>query len=202
MRGVAARWYAFAAVGVPLAAIAATAVLFGAPRTGASQPWALAAGYLLHLGVVLITVNLAEEVAWMGFVQRSLQERHGPLKAAAATGVVFGLGHVSQVIGESATATMSRLVLLIAVSIPFRALLAWVANRTDSLFLVAMVHAATNAVAAGSILGTGLLDRLYPGAGAGGLVIPLMAVVGLVVVVATRGRLGHSKVAGATSSVR
>lgn len=85
---------------------------------------------------------------------------------------------------------------------PFRALPAWVANRTDSFFLVAMVHAATNAAPAGSILGTGLLDRLYPGARAGGLVIPLMAVVGLVVIVATRGRLGHSKTTEATSSVR
>jgi uncharacterized protein len=81
--------------------------------------------------------------------------------------------------------------LLVAVCIPFRALQGLVYNRTDSLVPVALVHAAANAAAAGSLVGPGLLDRLYPGDGAGGLVFPVLGALGLVAIIVTRGRLGN-----------
>jgi len=72
-----------------------------------------------------------------------------------------------------------------------RALQALVYNRSGSLLPVALVHAAANATAAGSLAGSGLLDRLYPGVGAGGLVFPILGALGLVAIAMTRGRLGH-----------
>lgn len=153
--GVPARWYGFAVVSVPLVVVAVWAAASGPPEQTSSPALAsaLGTGLLLQLVVVFVTFNLWEEVAWMGFVQARLQERHGPIRAAVIAGPVFALGHISQVIEDSVSATLVLLSLLIAVSIPFRALQAWVYNRTDSLFLVGLVHAAANATAAGSVLG-------------------------------------------------
>jgi uncharacterized protein len=189
-----ARWYAAVVVGVPAVSIAGIVAMSGWPAqvNGSALLSAYGLGLLLQLAVVFVTVNWAEEIAWMGFVQARLQGRHGPAVAAGLTAPMFALGHISQLLGESFTATASLLLLMVMICIPFRALLAWVYNRTGSLALVGLVHASANATAAGSILGTGLLERLYPGSGNGGVVIPLLAVVGLVVLISTRGRLGLS----------
>jgi len=187
------RWYAFAVVGVPMIIVALWAAVSGPPeRAPGSAPWlVLCASFLLQLVVVFVTFNLWEELAWMGFVQARLQQRHGAIRAAVLTGPVFALGHVSQVIEGSVTTVIATLALLVAVCIPFRALQALVYNRTGSLIPVALVHAAANAAAAGSLAGAGLLDRLYPGDGAGGLVFPILGALGLVAIPLTRGRLGH-----------
>lgn len=187
------RWYAFAVVAVPGTIVALWAAVSGPPeQTAGSTPWlVLGASFLLHLVVVFVTFNLWEELAWMGFVQARLQQRHGTTRAAILTGPVFALGHISQVIEGSVTTVLATLALLIAVCIPFRALQALIYNRTGSLIPVALVHAAANATAAGSLAGTGLLDRLYPGDGAGGLVFPILGALGLVAIAMTRGRLGH-----------
>ena len=189
---IPARWYALAVVGVPLISVAAIAAPTGWPEqmSGPSLTSAFTSGLLLQLAVVFVTVNWAEEIAWMGFFQARLQGRHRAALAAVMTGPVFAFGHISQLVEDSLAATLSLLALMVVICIPFRALLAWQYNRTGSIVLVALVHAAANATAAGSILGTGLLDRLYPGQGHGGVVIPLLAVVGLVVLIATRSRLG------------
>jgi uncharacterized protein len=188
-----ARWYVFAVVGVPVIIVALWAAVSGPPEQAAgSASWAvLAAGFALQLVVVFLTFNLWEEIAWMGFVQARLQERHGAMRAALLTGPVFALGHVSQVIEGSATTVLATLVLLVVVCIPFRALQALVYNRAGRLVPVALVHAAANATAAGSLAGAGLLDRLYPGDGAGGLVFPILGALGLVAIALTQGRLGH-----------
>jgi membrane protease YdiL (CAAX protease family) len=188
-----ARWYAFAVLGVPFTLVTIWAAVAGPPEQvgGSGAAMALAAGFVLQLVVVFVTFNLWEELAWMGFVQARLQERHGTIRAAVLTGPVFALGHISQVIEDSVATTLVTLILLVAVCIPFRALQTLVYNRTDSLVPVALVHAAANATAAGSLVGTGLLDRLYPGDGAGGLVFPALGALGLVAIAVTRGRLGR-----------
>lgn len=191
---VPARWVVFGAIVVPTITTASTVVVAGPPPIGSASGLVSAAtlGYALSLVVVLMTINWWEEVAWMGFVQARLQRRHGAMRAAAITGVAFGLGHISLAVDEGGSEAVTLTVLLLAVSIPFRALQAWVYNRTDSLLIVGLVHAAANAVAVGSVLGAGLLPRLYGDNSSSGLVFPVLAVIGLVVIVATRGRLGAS----------
>lgn len=186
-------WYACLVVGVPLVIVALWAAVNGPPeQTAGSAPWPiLAASFLLQLVVVFVTFNLWEELAWMGFVQARLQQRHGAIRAAVLTGPVFALGHISQVLDGSVATVLATLALLVAVCIPFRALQALVYNRTGSLVPVALVHAAANATAAGSLAGAGLLDRVYPGDGAGGLVFPILGVLGLVAIALTRARLGR-----------
>ena len=201
---VPARWYALAVVGVPLISVAAIAASTGWPEqmSGSSLISAFTFGLVPQLAVVFVTVNWAEEIAWMGFVQARLQGRHGAALAAVMTGPVFAFGRISQLVEDSLTATRSLLALMVVICIPFRALLAWIYNRTGSLVLVGLVHAAANATAAGSILRTGLLDRLYPGQGHGGVVIPLLAVAGLMVLIATRGRLGLPTIAQTSRPLR
>ncbi|WP_256840820.1 CPBP family intramembrane glutamic endopeptidase [Ornithinimicrobium cryptoxanthini] len=193
---VPARWYALALVGIPLLTVVGTVGFLGMPEsTTASELVSfLLSGLGLQLLIVFVTVNWWEEVAWMGFLQKRLQDRRGAMGAAALTGVAFALGHVSLAVGGSWSETATLLGLLLAVGIPFRALAGWICNRTDSIALVGLVHAAANATAVGSLAGMGFLPRLYPGGEPGGLVFPLLALLGVVVIVMTRGRLGRSPV--------
>lgn len=93
--------------------------------SGPSLTSAFTSGLLLQLAVVFVTVNWAEEIAWMGFFQARLQGRHRAALAAVMTGPVFAFGHISQLVEDSLAATLSLLALMVVICIPFRALLAW-----------------------------------------------------------------------------
>ena len=190
---VPAWWWVFGVVAVPVVTAAVAVAVTGTPPavTASVLASAVTTGYVISLAVVLVTVNLWEEVAWMGFVQARLQRRHGAMRSAVVTGVAFGLGHISLAFSDGMSAAVTLTALLLAVSIPFRALQGWIYNRTDSLLVVGLVHAAANAVAVGSVLGAGLLPRLYGDDSSSGLVFPVLAVIGLVVIFATRARLGY-----------
>jgi hypothetical protein len=65
-------------------------------------------------------------------------------------------------------------------------------NRTGSVFVVGLLHAAGDAAGPGSGFGPGFLAHLYPGtATAGSIHVVGIALIGLAVLAATRGRLGH-----------
>ena len=82
------------------------------------------------------------------------------------------------------------LVVSIAVFIPYRALMGWMYNRTGSLFLVGLLHAAGNSVAAGAGFGTSFLRQLYPTESVGSHHALVAVFLGLALIAATRGRLG------------
>ena len=145
----------------------------------------------MQLILGFLTTNWWEEVAWTGFLQARLQDRHGATVAALATGRLFALQHASLAFGGTLPGCVTVLLFITAMAVPFRFLQGWVANRTGSLFVVGLVHAAGNASTDGSgFLGDGLLPRLYPGATVGPVHLLASAALGLVVVAATRGRLG------------
>jgi membrane protease YdiL (CAAX protease family) len=50
---------------------------------------------------------------------------------------------------------------LIVLAVPFRMVMAWVLNRTGSLFLVGLAHAAGNAVATSTVLVHALIPEPY-----------------------------------------
>lgn len=177
-------WYAVALIAVPSATVALAVAAFGAPQT-ALDPLELVSWFLVPVGVGLITNNLWEEIAVMGFVQARLQTQRGPLLAAALTAVVFTLQHLP-ILGSSAVG----LVLVTAIFIPYRAFVGWIYNRTGNLFLVGLTHAAGNAVAVGSGFGPGLLQRLYEQPDVDQLHVLAQAGLGLLAIVATRGGLG------------
>jgi membrane protease YdiL (CAAX protease family) len=188
---VALGWYALALLAVPAVAAAVAVAFYGPPAdvTAPALISAIAGGLLLQTVVHLVTNNLWEEVAVMGFVQARLQARHGAALAAVMTSVVFALQHLPL---QSGTAVELGLYVLIAtaVMVPFRALMAWVYNRTGSLFAVGLVHAAGNAAAVGSGFGDPLLRYLYPGQSVGVTHVLGIGLVGLAVIAGTRARLG------------
>ena len=150
-------------------------------------------GLLLQLVLTFVPNNWWEEVAWSGFAQARLQERFGSAaKAALVAGPLFALQHISLAVAAGWPTGAVMMGLLILVTVPFRFLTGWAYNRTGSLFLVGLVHAMGNAVAGGSGFGAGFLPRLYPDQGmlVGLLHLVAFALIGLVVLAATRGRLG------------
>jgi uncharacterized protein len=182
-------WYLLALVGVPLVAAAITALVAGPPSQ--LSVGVLIPHLLLPLVLTLLPNNLWEEVAWTGFVQARLQDRRGPAVAALLTGLLFALQHVSGVVENGLVGGAVLLVALTVLVIPFRFLTGWIYNRTDSLFLVGLVHGMGNAVAGGSGFDTGLLAFLYPGQPIATMAHLLtFFVIGLVVLIATRRRLG------------
>jgi membrane protease YdiL (CAAX protease family) len=189
---VSARWYVLALLVVPGLAVALALATSGAPTSGAPLTAALGA-FVLQLGLTFVFNNWWEEVAWAGFVGVRLQERFGStLKAAVVAGPLFALQHVSLVVDAGLLGGLALLVVLAALVTPFRMLTGWMANRTGSVFVVGLLHAAGDAAGPGSGFGPGFLAHLYPGtATAGSILVVGIALIGLVVLAATRGRLGH-----------
>jgi membrane protease YdiL (CAAX protease family) len=186
------RWYAFVLVVVPLTSLGIAAAVVGLPEDTTLETLGLAylLGLCLQAVVHLVTNNLWEEVAWTGFVQARLQSRTSAMNAAALTGLVFALQHTALVVGGSLAGTVAVLLVLIVLALPYRAVMGWLYNRTHSLLLVGAAHAAGDAVATGTFLGDGFLSRLY-GQNLGPMHLFAFAVIGLMVVLATRGRLGE-----------
>jgi membrane protease YdiL (CAAX protease family) len=194
---VSLRWYALALAGVPVLAVGLAFAVFGVPTatltTGALVS-ALVSGLLVQTVLTLVPNNWAEEVAWMGFFQSRLQARSTPMRAAALTAPLFALQHVALVVGLPVTLAVALMMLLVVVSVPFRAVMGWAYNSTGSLFLVGVLHAAGNGVASGSGFGAGFLPRLYPDQQFVSLMhLVALAVTGLVVIAGTRARLGASR---------
>ncbi len=194
---VSLRWYALALAGVPVLATVLAIGFFGMPTADlmtSSILSVLVFGLVVQTVLSLVPNNWAEEVAWMGFFQSRLQDRTGPMRAAALTAPVFALQHVVLVVGNSVVIAVAFMIALILINIPLRALMGWTYNSTGSLFIVALLHAAGNGVGGGSGFGDGLLPRLYPGEEFVGLLhFPAYALIALAVIVATRGRLGLSR---------
>jgi membrane protease YdiL (CAAX protease family) len=188
-------WYAVAVVVVPLATAALAVAFFGLPRdvTPAAIAGAAVSGLLVQGFVVLASNNLWEEAAWTGFVQARLQERHGAMRAAVLTAPLFALQHVSLVVGNSPVVGVIFMTAFAVVAIPYRALAGWMYNATGSLFVVGLLHAAGNGMTGGSGFGQGLLPRIYDAEFVGVMHQLANAVLGLVVIAATRGRLGRDR---------
>ena len=196
--------YLVGIVVMPLLAIALAAALLGAPQVPAGTVLTAIGGAIL-IGTItgLLLNNLWEEVAWMGFVQARLQERHGAMRAALIAAPLFALQHTALFIQNDAVTVVVLLLAFIALVIPFRALMAWLYNRSGgSLFLVGLVHALSNAVGPGAGFSPGYLRRLYPDDAmlVGVLHVVAIALIGLVVIAATRARLGRSEPEGAAEA--
>lgn len=182
-------WYALAFVILPAVALGLAVLSFGWPAVSASG-WftAVVTGFLWSTIVGCATTNLWEEATWMGFVQARLQSRYNVMLAAVITAVFFALQHVPLFVVEGLG--FEIFLLFFVLTIPFRALIAWVYNRSGSLLVVGLVHAAGDALVAGSLNGVGLLPRLYDGSDVGFYTVLPNVVIGVVVIAATRGRLG------------
>jgi membrane protease YdiL (CAAX protease family) len=146
---VGLRWYALALLGMLAGTLLGAALLLGgAPLTTLAAKWPLLfTMFLPEVLVALVLIQFWEEAAWTGFLQHTLQRRHGPLLAAVMVAPAFALSHLMFDLLESDT-TVSALVKLavqVVIAILLRVVIAWLYNGAGHSVLVAAIfHAAFN----------------------------------------------------------
>jgi uncharacterized protein len=184
-------WYLLVLLGVPLVELLGAFVVLGTvPLDDIARNWpVIFTGYLPAVVYVAIFTGMGEEPGWRGFALPRLQERQGPLLATAVLAVVWGMWHLPNVLFGGWTGLSYALWMALTVASAF--IYTWVYNNTGgSILMAALLHGAING---GTTLVTGLLpdfdDELHvPLYGAVALAFAVAAVV---LVVATRGRLGY-----------
>jgi membrane protease YdiL (CAAX protease family) len=185
-------WYLFIFVGVPLIYTAGVVLMPGAL---ASFKTPSLAGLLLlplfFLYVLVLAGPLFEEPGWRGFALPRLQRRWAPLGAAVVLGILWASWHGTEYLDPEFARANGGLTLpgagvFLLGLVSFSIIIAWVFNHTGGSILIAiLLHGSIN-------FSQGLTSDLFPKAGFNE-VGPVIAfsVAALVIVVATRGRLGY-----------
>lgn len=184
------RWYAFALLVVPATILLGTAAMPGAADAFRLPGIQLLLAYLLMLVVQFFTTGLAEEPGWRDFALPRMQERHGPvLGASLFLGVIWAAWHAPLFLTGWAGQRLDPIVLLefVGTAVFLSVVITWVFNRAgESVPLIMLLHAGVNNTV--SIAVTGFFPDLGPRIGGSTLGLGVLA---LVVLIATRGRLGH-----------
>lgn len=189
-------WYLVALFALPLATLLAAILwLGGAPLPALVAQWPLLfTGFLPQALLIALLVSIWEEGGWTGFLLPRLQQRWGPLAASAILAVCQGLFHVPLLFivgGVSDTRVRPDqygmyLVFLFVLTIPVRILITWLWNSTrGSVIIVALFHGAFNTVNSASFI-----PNFVPGDVS--WVFGVYALLGLLVLVLTRGRLAYA----------
>ena len=194
----APQWYLIAVFGAPLLLLAVALIGRGG---GALSPFgshapAIFTSYLLNVILIAILISVWEEGAWMGFMTARLQRRWGPVVASIVVAPCFGFVHLPLFLITGGLIDNARpqgvhvieyaVYLLVLFSVPVRIVITWAFNSTNgSLPVVALMHAAIDTTASGAVLAT-----FYPGID-GRLLYVAIALVAVVVIALTRGRLGY-----------
>jgi len=198
---VGPQWYLIALFGPPAVLFIASIAIKGTAPISAlvSNLANIPMAFVLPIVILALLGNLWEETSWSGFVTTRLQARFGPLRASLIVAPLFGLYHLPLffIIGGLSDAPnhlpiaelpLYAAFLFIAFSGPMRILITWLYNSTGgSLPIVGLFHASINATAGAAILSTFFagVDAL--------LLYAALAVLAVVVIAATRGRLGLSR---------
>ena len=150
---VGARWYAVALLTAPLlvsGVLMALSLISPVFRPGLLTVSAPSTHLVLGL-VTGIVAGLFEELGWTGFAVQRLRLRYGVVVTGLIVGVVWGAWHLLVVWwGSTETSgSLSMAVYLPAMAfsflVPYRVLMVWVYDRTDSLLLAMWMHASLTA---------------------------------------------------------
>ena len=161
--------------------------------------------YLLAFISKFFAAPFTEEPAWRGFALPRLQERHGPLVGTLILGILWGLWHLPFwlfIPGHSGAGTGFLGIVIpfiewLGFIMGFTILITWVFNHTHGSVLPAMLfHASINATV--DTFPASFLPALFPPAVAAHTGIPLltevcMLILGVLIVLATHGRLGYNQ---------
>ena len=186
-------WYAITLLGVP-AALVLTGFAFSGGNIVAPSLMALAV-YVPILLFQMVTTGLAEEPGWRDFSLPRLQARFSPLGAAFILGPLWALWHMPLFLtewGGYPDADFTKPLYFTIFCIAFNIVMSWVFNSTgQSLPLSMLAHVSVNNFV------SVIWGEMFPTVGEG-VIAPALAVGGVVaaviVVVATKGRLGLRKV--------
>jgi membrane protease YdiL (CAAX protease family) len=137
-------WIVAAAFALPVTVWTAASTVGGAqPFTGS-----LVTGFLFNLVSAALIINIWEETAWAGFVQRRAMARWGTVNGSLATVVLFAGIHAPLAFqGASSVRDVARgFAILFATGIGLRLLVAAVdAWSAGSLLTIGVLHSAFNA---------------------------------------------------------
>jgi CAAX protease family protein len=194
---VAARWYLFALVGIPVLYVTGTAVLPGA--WSSFEPLSLKTwlSYLWLFPLVLVVGGpLLEEIGWRGFALGPLEERFGPLGGTLLLGLLWAVWHYPQYAlpdwaAQNGGFTVQSIVVFTLGVVAITVIMTWMFNHTrGSLLLAVLAHSTINTFSA-------FIGPMFP-AQAGSQINGLVGFGGaaLIILVLTRGRLGYGSYVG------
>lgn len=144
---VGGRWYAVALLTGPLVTLATLVPLSFASR--AFLPAILTAddkADLLLSGVATgLIVPVFEELGWTGFVTPRLRQRRGILATGLIMGLLWGAWHFPLFAGSAGSSgglppSLFLAAMLFSWLVPYRVLMVWVYDRTESLVLAMVMH--------------------------------------------------------------
>jgi uncharacterized protein len=147
---VGVRWYAVALLTAPLLQ---TAILYALSLTSqAFLPTTITAedkASLLVGGlVVVLLVPFFEEIGWTGFATAELRKRHGVLATGLIVGLLWGVWHVpfyAQTGSGPVPPALNVAVIVFFWLLPYRVLMVWVYDHTQSVLLAVLMHVSLNA---------------------------------------------------------
>jgi len=190
-------WYLVALIGIPLFLVAGTMLLPGAiaGMNLAGPDWL---AYLWQFPLVLAVGGpLLEEPGWRGFALPRLESKFGywgPLVGTLILGVIWAAWHFPQYMmpewaAQNGGFSIPSMLIYIAGVIPIAVILSWVYNVTrGSIFMVIIAHTSINTfggIVILSLMPVGTDTLLF---GIIGFGVPA-----LVIILATRGRLGFDR---------
>ncbi|MGI5273692.1 CPBP family glutamic-type intramembrane protease [Nonomuraea sp. CA-218870] len=188
------RWYALAGLGVPAALIAAGLALSDGDVRMPSAVLLLA--YLPSLVIQMVTTGLAEEPGWRDFALPRMQRKWGPLGGTLVLGPLWALWHLPLFMsewGQWPDVTWLRIAEFVAFCCTFSVVVTWVFNRTrQSLPLIMLLHVSVNNFM--SVLYGDMFPSIASVEQASHVTLLAGTTAALVVLVATRGRLGYRPV--------
>ncbi len=185
---VAPRWYAVALLAVPVSVLALGVLASGGTVQAPSV--AAIALYVPMLAFQMVTTGLAEEPGWRDFALPPLQERFGPLGAAAILGPLWGAWHLPLFLtadwGAWPNVTVLHVVQFVAFSALFNVAVMWLFNRSgQSLPIVMLFHVSLNTTV--SVFWAEMFPTVDD---AIGVLLVGSAVAAAAILLLTRGRLG------------
>jgi membrane protease YdiL (CAAX protease family) len=184
------RWYAGVLLGVPAALTLTSIPFYGFDALHAPTASVLVA-YLPALIFQVLTTGLAEEPGWRDFALPHLQPRFGALRGTLVLGPLWGAWHLPLFLTEWGGPDVDWTVPVefIASAVAFSVVMTWVFNRTgESLPAAMLLHSSVNNFF--SVAWTALFPTAQPHDGSR-ILLSSSAIVAIVLIVATRGRLGY-----------
>ena len=202
---VGVRWYLVAALGIPLTYFLATLVLPGAIASfhpAPLVPWLVEYLIILTAGGI-IGGPFFEEPGWRGFALPRMQANFGPLGGTLLLGALWGGWHLPQYLvpdwaDQNGGLHLASIAIFLLTVVTIAVIMTWVFNGTcGSLLLAMLAHASVNTA---QVL---VVNRLFPSV-ANTEVNALIGfgVVALVLILATRGRLGYEREPTAEGAIR
>lgn len=189
------RWYLLVLVGYPIVFGLPALLQLGAPGvTAAAHNWSsFVASYIAAIPVGFFLPTLGEESGWRGFALPRLQKAYGPLAGSLVLGILHAAWHLPAYFVKGAISADGVFdpTLFIANSLAIIAttfIWTWLFNNTaGSILFATYVHAASNAMSGAlpKALNITSPDPWFA--------FEVAGVVALLVIAATRGRLGYPR---------